>query len=67
MAGLLSDSDALEKLRRSAVTRIQEGFTWDTVLPRILDVYRKTMEYAALEDREYLLHKLWLRVSKLIH
>ena len=65
LAGLLSDTDALAKLRRNAVTRIQEGFTWDTVLPRILDVYRKTIEYATLEDREYLLHKLWLRISKL--
>ena len=64
LAGFFADRERLEVQRRRAVQVVQERFSWDTVLPRILSVYRSTIDYAGLEDYEYLLHRIWVKLSR---
>ncbi len=61
---LVADTASLEEMRRRAVAKVQEEYSWETVLPRIVEIYRSVAEYAAAEDHEYLLHRLWLRLSQ---
>ena len=65
IAQLLVDEGLRARLAATAVKRVQSHYSWDRVAPRIVEVYRRAMHRASLVDREFLLHRLWLRVSKL--
>ncbi len=59
IAGLLADDEARARLAAKAVERAQKKFSWSAILPRIIQVYREAMDLAVLEDKRYLLYRLW--------
>ena len=65
IAQLLVNDELRAKLAAAAVKRVQSHYSWDHVAPRIVEAYRLAMREASISDREFLLHRLWLRVSKL--
>ena len=64
IARLLVDEELRARLAAAAVKRVQSHYSWDQVAPRIVEVYRRAMHTASLVDREFLLHRLWLKVAK---
>ena len=64
LAMLAADEELRHRMAAAAARRAQALFTWDAVLPKILDAYRLAMTIAETEDKHYLLHRAWLEISR---
>ena len=63
LARLLSEKTLLTKMGSKARKRVKKNFSWETVLKRLLRVYRVTLEMGSEIDRRYLLYKLMRRIE----
>lgn len=64
LARLAADEELRYRVAAAAAKRAQALFTWDAVLPKILDAYRLAITIAEAEDKHYLLHRAWLKISQ---
>lgn len=61
IASLLMDEDRRIRTGLNGVKMVQQHFSWDTVIQKILDAYRLALDNSS-DDKRFLLYKAWRKI-----